>query len=71
MPGFLSSNSAKYSSGSLSDTRILVSCVKKVKFAEGEESDDDAIDEKLEDSTKGDFDPTGAKKRSVDGKSQT
>jgi len=43
---------------------------KKEKFAEGEESDDDAIEEKLEDSTEGDFDPTGAKKRSVDEPSQ-
>ena len=42
----------------------------KEKFAEGEEDSDDAIEEKLEDSTESDFDPTGAKKRSVDGKSQ-
>jgi len=44
----------------------------KEKFAEGDEEseDDEAIEEDLEDSTKNDFDPTGAKKRSVDEPSQ-
>ncbi|MBC8427982.1 MAG: hypothetical protein H8D94_00765 [Candidatus Pelagibacter sp.] len=44
----------------------------KEKFAEGEEEEDDeeSIDEDLEDTTKNDFDPTGAKKRSVEEPSQ-